>query len=259
MLIAICAKNKQAFINGKCPRPAATSNELPIWERCNAIVLSWIMNSFSKEIFSGFVYSTDATVVWNDLKERFDKINGSRIFSLHREIESLLQGTNSVSVCYSKLRQLWDEFASLVILPTCQCEYARRYVEYDQQHHLLQFLMGLNDSYTSIRSQILKMSPLPSVGHAFTIISQEESHRSISAAAVYPVDTSASAFFSSRDRLMIGGGTLSNVNIVTYQGTLNLFATDWLAIHHTTNYTRANSTKEIQFTPRMLNLVDLPT
>lgn len=200
MLIAICAKNKQAFINGKCPRPAATSNELPIWERCNAIVLSWIMNSFSKEIFSGFVYSTNATVVWNDLKERFDKINGSRIFSLHREIESLLQGTNSVSVCYSKLRQLWDEFASLVILPTCQCEYARRYVEYDQQHHLLQFLMGLNDSYTSIRNQILKMSPLPSVGHAFTIISQEESHRSISAAAVYPVDTSASAFFSSRDR-----------------------------------------------------------
>lgn len=87
-----------------------------------------------------------------------------------------------------------------MILPICQCESARLYVEYDQQHRLLQFLMGLNESYTSIRSQILMMSPLPSVGQAFSIISQEESHRSISSDAVYPVDASASAFFSSQDR-----------------------------------------------------------
>lgn len=34
------------------------------WERCNVIVLSWIMNFVSKEIFTGIVYSIDATVVW---------------------------------------------------------------------------------------------------------------------------------------------------------------------------------------------------
>lgn len=63
----------------------------------NAIVLSWIMNSVSKEIFSGIVYSTDATIVCNDLKERFDKINGSRIFSLHCEIGRLIQGIDFLS------------------------------------------------------------------------------------------------------------------------------------------------------------------
>lgn len=148
MLIALCAKKKQVFINGKCPKPAVTSSDLPIWERCNAIVLSWIMNSVSKKIFSGILYSTDAATVWNDFKERFNKVNGSRIFSLHREIGRLNQSTYSISTYYSKVRQLWDEFASLVILPSCDCESARKYVEYDQQHRLLQFLMGLNESYT---------------------------------------------------------------------------------------------------------------
>lgn len=62
------------------------------------IFLSWIINSVSKEIFSGIVYSTDSAEVWRDLRERFNKVNGSRIFAIHREINSHLQGNNSISV-----------------------------------------------------------------------------------------------------------------------------------------------------------------
>lgn len=38
------------------------------------------------------------------LKERFDKGNGSRIFSIHREISVLTQGSNSVSGYFTKLK-----------------------------------------------------------------------------------------------------------------------------------------------------------
>lgn len=124
MLIALRAKNKTALIDGSCSRPAPESAFL--WERCNAIVLSWIMNSVSKEIFGVIVYSTDSSIVWEDLRERFNKINGSRIFALHREIGSLVQGNSTISVFYSKLRQLWDEYASLVVMPTCSCESAKK-------------------------------------------------------------------------------------------------------------------------------------
>ncbi|XP_073030825.1 uncharacterized protein [Primulina eburnea] len=186
MIIALRAKNKLAFIDGSCSRPELSSNTLLQWERCNAIVLTWIMNSVSKEIFSAIVYSTDAMVVWADLKERFDKINGSRIFSLHREIGKLTQGQNTISTYYSSLRRLWDEYSSLVVLPSCSCESAKKYLEHDQQHKLLQFLMGLNESYMHIRSQILMMNPLPSVGQAFALISQEESNRGILSTSLYP-------------------------------------------------------------------------
>ncbi|XP_073020908.1 uncharacterized protein [Primulina eburnea] len=157
MLISLQAKNKLGFINGSCSRPAAAHQNLHQWERCNAIVLSWIMNSVSKEIFSGIIYCTEASKVWADLKERFDKICGSRIFSIHRDIAHLTQGSSSISVYFSNLKRLWDEFNSLVTLPSCECASAKAYVEHEQQQRLLQFLMGLNDSYGHIRSQVLMM------------------------------------------------------------------------------------------------------
>ncbi|XP_073039069.1 uncharacterized protein [Primulina eburnea] len=196
MLIALRAKNKTGFIDGTCRKPTLEQPALPQWERCNALVLSWIMNSVSKEIFGGIVYAIDAFAVWNDLKDQYNKVNGSRIFALHREIGRLTQASNTVSSYYCRLKQLWDEYSSLVTLPSCECDTARQYIAHDQQHKLLQFLMGLNDNYSQIRSQILIMSPLPSVGQAFSIISQEESHHSLSTA-----ELPSTAFFSEQGRL----------------------------------------------------------
>ncbi|XP_073278740.1 uncharacterized protein [Primulina huaijiensis] len=192
MLIALRAKNKIGFIDGTCVRPITGSPTLQQWERCNALVLSWIINTVSKDIFRGIVYATEASVVWSDLKEQFDKVNGSRIFALHREIGRFTQGESTISVYFCKLKQLWDEYSSLVTLPSCECVTAQKYLEHENQQRLLQFLMGLNESYLHIRSQILMMTPLPSVGQAFSLISQEESHR-----AILSVDAPAAVFFFS--------------------------------------------------------------
>lgn len=50
-----------------------------------------------KEIFGGIIYSTDVENVWKDFNERFDKVNGSRIFTLHHDIGRLKQGNNIIS------------------------------------------------------------------------------------------------------------------------------------------------------------------
>ena len=49
---------------------------------------------------------------------------------------------------------------------------------------LMQFLMGLDESYMQIRSNILSRDPLPDVKGAFAIISSEESHRSVVSGSV---------------------------------------------------------------------------
>ncbi|RHN75744.1 putative transcription factor interactor and regulator CCHC(Zn) family [Medicago truncatula] len=41
----------------------------------------------------------------------------------------------------------------------------------------MQFLMGLNDSYSTVRSNILMMSPLPNVRQAYSLVIQEETQR----------------------------------------------------------------------------------
>lgn len=44
---------------------------------------------------------------------------------------------------------------------------------------LIQFLMGLNDTYASIRSKILMISPLPNVNVAYSLLIQEEKQRKV--------------------------------------------------------------------------------
>jgi len=175
MRVAFLAKNKIAFVDGTCRREKYKGDLEHEWERCNAFVLSWITNSVSKELANGLMFSSNAHNVWMDLKERFDKRNLTRIYQLHREICTMSQGTFSVSEYYSKLRNLWDEHISLVPLPSCECDKYREYADHMEKQKLIQFLMGLNETFAQSRSHILMIVPSPNVNQAYNMIMQDES------------------------------------------------------------------------------------
>ncbi|KAM3378921.1 hypothetical protein P3S68_011334 [Capsicum galapagoense] len=107
-----------------------------LWDRCNAIVLACLMNTVSKDLISTVIYGLDAHKVWEDLRERFDKVNASRDFYLHKEIVTLTQGTSSVSCYFSRLRELWDYFEALVPLPLCPCPKSKEYTAHFQLQKL---------------------------------------------------------------------------------------------------------------------------
>ncbi|RVW37728.1 Retrovirus-related Pol polyprotein from transposon RE1 [Vitis vinifera] len=121
--------------------------------------------------------------VWEDLCERFSQSNAPRIFEIQRDIACLRQEQLSVSAYYTKLKGLWDELASY--------NAAAHGAQQDQQK-LMQFLMGLNESYSAIRWQILLMNPLPSVRQAYSSVSQEEKQRLLTSTNA-AVESAASA------------------------------------------------------------------
>ena len=68
MLIALSVKNKLGFIDGSIPKP--DSSNLPLlnsWIRNNNVVISWILNSVSKEISASIIFSESASEIWLDL------------------------------------------------------------------------------------------------------------------------------------------------------------------------------------------------
>ncbi|GJZ27923.1 ribonuclease H-like domain-containing protein [Tanacetum coccineum] len=70
-----------------------------------------------------------------------------------------------------------DEFDALVQLPRCTCHAVDDFKKHNQLMKLMQFLMGLDDSYMQIRSNILSREPFPGVRNACAINSSEESYR----------------------------------------------------------------------------------
>ncbi|XP_071739846.1 uncharacterized protein [Rutidosis leptorrhynchoides] len=177
MLLALQTKNKTGFINGTCVKHTTYEVQRMQWDRCNSVVLSWILNSISEELYSGQVFSQSAQIVWEELKETYDKIDGSITYNLHHKINSLTKGSSSVSDYYHNMNALWKQFDALAKLPTCVCDANKEYKAHNDLIKLMQFLMGLNESFSSIRSNILSREPLPSIKSAFAIISREESHR----------------------------------------------------------------------------------
>ncbi|GJR96370.1 ribonuclease H-like domain-containing protein, partial [Tanacetum coccineum] len=116
MLLALEGKNKTEFIDGSCRRSNTDEVLGRQWDRVNAVVLGWILNSISEELF-------------------------------------------------------------LVELPRCTCHAADDFKKHNQLMKLIQFLMGLDDTYMQIRSSILSRETLPDVRSAYATISSEESHK----------------------------------------------------------------------------------
>nr|GEU76761.1 MraW methylase family protein [Tanacetum cinerariifolium] len=125
------SKNKTCFVDGTCVKPITNVVLAQQWKRCNVIVLSWIHSSLPPEMYLGQVYYGIAFVVWEELQETYDKMDGYVIFN------------------------------------------------HNQLIRRMQFLMGLNDVYQPIRSNILAKDSLPDVKDAFNVVSRDDSHRGL--------------------------------------------------------------------------------
>nr|GEU39214.1 ribonuclease H-like domain-containing protein [Tanacetum cinerariifolium] len=69
------------------------------------------------------------------------------------------------------------QYDAMIEFPKCLCNASEGFKKHNQLLKLMQFLMGLDDSYMQIRSTILSREVLPDVRSAYAIISSEESHR----------------------------------------------------------------------------------
>ncbi|XP_057790275.1 uncharacterized protein LOC131007132 [Salvia miltiorrhiza] len=184
MITALIAKNKLAFIDGSIPRPHHTDLLFTQWMRCNSMVVSWIRNSVIPDISSSIMYIDDAAHIWNDLKDRFSQGNLARICQLKQQLFTLQQGSDDVGVYFTKLRVLWDEYrdyqpARWCVCDNCRCHSSKKWMEYQMQDCSMQFLIGLNPSFSQIRSQIISTTPLPPLSKIFALVLQEERQRSI--------------------------------------------------------------------------------
>ena len=183
MLIALSVKNKLGFIDGSIPKPASSDLLLlNSWIRNNNVVISSILNSISKDISVGIIFSESATDIWLDPKDRFQQSNGPRIFQLRCDMVNLTQDQDSVSVYFTKLKALWEELSNyrpICSCGKCTCGGVKALHDHYQMEYIMSFLMGLNDSYSQVCGKLLLMDPLPPLNKFFSLVSQEERQRTI--------------------------------------------------------------------------------
>ncbi|GKF41650.1 putative LTR copia-type gag-polypeptide, partial [Tanacetum coccineum] len=79
MKIALQARNKMGFVDGTCVKSTYVTS-VPLSnqrEICNDVVLSWLLSSISEDLYLSQVYSKNVAEVWKELKDTYDKLDGS--------------------------------------------------------------------------------------------------------------------------------------------------------------------------------------
>ncbi|KAL5537407.1 hypothetical protein UlMin_045834 [Ulmus minor] len=64
-----------------------------------------------------------------------------------------IDGSLDVSSYFTKLKILWDELKEFQPAPVCHCGGLRIWADHQHREYVLQFLMGLNESYAHIRER----------------------------------------------------------------------------------------------------------
>nr|GEV62606.1 ribonuclease H-like domain-containing protein [Tanacetum cinerariifolium] len=177
-------KNKIGFIDGSCRRSNNDEVLGKQWDRVNALVFVWNLNSISEELYVRQIFSKRAKHVWKELKETYDVVDGSITFGLHHKIHTLRQNGSSIVDYYHRLNALLKQFDAMIELPRCTCHAADEFKKHNQLMKLIKFLMGLDDSYMQIRGSILSREVLPDVRSAYATIYSEESHRVVSCSII---------------------------------------------------------------------------
>ena len=117
----LSVKQKIPFIDGSYSKPSANSPLLPCWQRCNDMVVSWLLNSLHKNIRDSVLFCDKASDMWKELEERYRHSNKARLFQAQKEVSCISWGDLDIALYFNKAKKVWDEFTAVGSLPRCDC------------------------------------------------------------------------------------------------------------------------------------------
>ncbi|XP_070022367.1 uncharacterized protein [Nicotiana sylvestris] len=166
MIVSLSARNKIAFIDGSCPKPTTISPDYKQW---------------------------DPESIWKQLNNRYGTVNGTKVFELKRELASTYQGSLDIASYFTKLKRIWDELGVMCSshANTCTCAAKESLQKEKDEDKVHQFLMGLNEVYVGVRSNLIMMQPFPSLDNVYNILLQDEKQREVNPATQFTTESAS--------------------------------------------------------------------
>ena len=113
MLVALSARNKLKFVTGAVPRPSSDDKTFSAWERCNDLIVSWLLSILSRQsqrVFCIFkmllLFRRISMIVFVIRLERNCSRWNNKLLKLLKVIYLLLSFTRKFEVFGMRCRQL---------------------------------------------------------------------------------------------------------------------------------------------------------
>ena len=134
------------------------------------MVISWMINSMHVDVSSSIIYCQTTREMWLELQRPFSQSSGPKIYNLQKEISNISQNQMTVTEYFTRFKKLWDQLLSLEPLPECTCGEIKTLSASHDKTCAMRFLMGLNENFETIRTQILMQEPFPLIGKIYALV-----------------------------------------------------------------------------------------
>ncbi|KAF7814616.1 uncharacterized protein G2W53_028585 [Senna tora] len=153
-----------------------------LWSDADSLVVGWITNAMTKELAEAYIFTPTAKELWKDLKEKYEDADRPQIFNLRKKMNVIEQGNDSLATYSNNLKKILDQIACLRPPPKYSCYKCGAFKEIEEERSddtVMTFLMGLNESYENVVSNLLMMEPFPAYNRAYSIVSRIEKQKKI--------------------------------------------------------------------------------
>ena len=82
MFLSLSGRNKFGFLDGSISTHDLSHPLYNAWHRANTAILSWMVNSLSKDLATSVMYIHTARELWIDMRDRFSQPNVPRFFEI---------------------------------------------------------------------------------------------------------------------------------------------------------------------------------
>nr|XP_033509740.1 uncharacterized protein LOC117274518 [Nicotiana tomentosiformis] len=164
-------------------------------------MISWIHNLLTPVIHKSILYCQLAKDVWMELEDRYGQPSGIMVYQVKKALASISQGSMNIPEYYARMKSVWDELSTLTIYYNSHCTCGGGKLDIQKREEdkkLYQFLMGLNEGYANVRSNLLMMSHFPTINKAYSHMATDERQREIQPSPSQL--SSESASFSARSQ-----------------------------------------------------------
>ncbi|XP_071738825.1 uncharacterized protein [Rutidosis leptorrhynchoides] len=140
-----------------------SSAQTALWSRLDAIVLNWLYETISIELFNNiFDVGSTATATWSRIKDIFQDNKSSRALYLQRQFNSIMMDNfpDVTSYC-QEIKSIANQLSNVDD-------------KVSDPRMVLQLIAGLNDTYDSIASQLSYIKPLLTLYQARSMLLLED-------------------------------------------------------------------------------------
>ncbi|CAA0834711.1 Unknown protein [Striga hermonthica] len=179
MRVEFRIKGQWGFIEGteQKPQPDDQINLLK-WEKEDMTVFSSILNNIEPQLMHNLAEYQTSRALWEALAVTYGAgTNSFQIYHLQNEAARRVQENQTLEAYWNDLQGLWLAIDRRRPNPMTGDNNITTYNKITQQNKLFNFLGGLNGDHDSIRREILREDPLPSVEAAYGKVRKEAAQR----------------------------------------------------------------------------------